>query len=266
MRCAEAKDDLCDLNRGLLGPETATEVRSHVEQCDACRADLQADAEIRSLIQARAPRYAAPPGLRTRIQASMVQTAPSGWSLWLGWFRGNVWATSGLAGAMAVLLLVWAGGLWMARDPLSRMMVSAADEHAEYVKEMMNRPVPDPQVLLGELRSETGFRIEPVFQGDAGVQLVGTQISKLSGTRAATLVYRDTAGRYTTLFLMPGATTVIPDGGRMQIETFKPYHRIASGRQMLLWKQRELACLIVSDLDQSGLAAMFLKIRKAASS
>ncbi len=222
MRCAEAKEYLSDLNRGRLEPETATEVRSHVEQCAACRADLQADAEIRSVIQAQAPRYTASPGLRARIQANMIQTAPGGWSLWLGWFRSHIWATSGLAGAMAVVLLVWAGGLWLVRDPLSQMMVSAVDDHAEYVKEMMNRPVTDPQALLGELRLQTGFPIEPVFQGDAGVQLVGTQISKLSGTRAATLVYRDTAGRYTTLFLMPGATTVIPDGGRMQIESFKP--------------------------------------------
>lgn len=266
MRCAEAKEYLSDLNRGRLETKTATEVRSHVEQCAACRADLQADAEIRSLIRAQAPRYTAPPGLRTRLQANMFQPAPSGWSLWLGWFRGHIWATSGLAGAMAVLLLFWAGGTWLARDPLSRMMASAVDEHAEYVKEMMNLPAPDPQAVVGELRSQAGFPIESVFQGDTGVQLVGTQISNLSGTRAATLVYRDSAGRYTTLYLMPGAGTVIPDGGRMLIESFKPYHRITSGRQMLLWKQKELACLIVSDLDQSGLAAMFLKIRKAASS
>jgi hypothetical protein len=89
-------------------------------------------------------------------------------------------------------------------------------------------------------------------------------MADLPGKRAATLVYRDTAGRYTTLYLMPGTGTVIPDGGRMQIESFKPYHRVASGHQVLLWKQKELACLIVSDVDESELAAMFLKIRKAA--
>jgi hypothetical protein len=49
----------------------------------------------------------------------------------------------------------------------------------------------------------------------------------------------------------------------MPIETFKPYHRVVSGRQLLFWKQGSLACLLVSDLDQAGLASMFLKVRKA---
>jgi anti-sigma factor (TIGR02949 family) len=263
MQCAEAKEHLSDLNRGRLEPQIDKAVRSHVEHCAECSADLQAEAEIRTLIRTQVKRFTTPPGLRTRIQANMAQAAPRGWSLWIDWLRGHVWATSGLAGAMAVLLLVWAGGLWLTRDPLSPIMTRAVVEHTEYAKEMMNRPVPDPQAVVGELRSQASFSFEPVFPGDSGVQLVGTLMSDLPGKRAATLVYRDTAGRYTTLFLMPGAGTVIPDGGRMQIESFKPYHRVASGHQVLLWKQKDLACLIVSDLDQPGLAAMFLKIRKA---
>ncbi|HSB72811.1 MAG TPA: zf-HC2 domain-containing protein, partial [Candidatus Methylomirabilis sp.] len=262
MQCAEVKEHLTDLNRGRLDPETAKAIRTHVEGCVACAADLQTEAEIRALIRGQAPRYTAPPGLRARIQANMTRPATRGSSVWLGWLRAHTWA-SGLAGAVAAVLLVWSGSLWLAGDPLSRMLTHAVTEHAEYVQHMMSRPASDPQSLLGELRSQAGFSFEPVFQGDPGVQLVGTQINDLSGKRTATLIYRDSAGRYTTLFLMPGTGTVIPDGGRMQIESFKPYHRVTSGRQVLLWKQRELACIIVSDLDQSGLASMFLKIRKA---
>jgi hypothetical protein len=263
MQCAEAKEYLSDLNRGRLEPEIGKTVRSHVEQCAECSADLQAEAEIHALIRTQVKRFTIPPGLRTRIQASMAQAAPRGWSMWLHRFRGPVWATSGLAAAMAALLLVWAGGLWLTRDPLSPMMTRAVGEHTEYAKEMMNRPAQDPRALVGELRTQASFPFEPVFQGDSGVQLVGTLMTDLPGKRAATLVYRDSAGRYTTLFLMPGTGTVIPDDGRMQIDAFKPYHRVASGHQVLLWKQKDLACLIISDLDQSDLAGMFLKIRKA---
>jgi anti-sigma factor RsiW len=264
MECTEAKGYLVDLNRGRLEPAVAEAVRSHVGHCATCSADLQTEAEIRALIRAQAPRYPAPPGLRTRIQAHMAASSSGGWSVWRDWLRAHVWATSGLAGAVAVVLCVWAGTLWLAKDPVSLMMTRAVNEHAEYVKEMMNRPAPDPQALVGELRSQIGFPFEPVFQGDSEVRLVGTQVSELSGMRAATLVYRDSAGRYTTLFLLPGTGTAIPEGGRMQIDSFKPYHQVSSGRQVLLWKQRDLACLIVSDLDHSDLAGMFLKIRKAA--
>ena len=63
--------------------------------------------------------------------------------------------------------------------------------------------------------------------------------------------------------LMPGADATIPAEDRLAIETFMPHHRVTSGKQVLYWKQRDLACLMVSDLDQQGLASMFLKVRKA---
>jgi hypothetical protein len=63
---------------------------------------------------------------------------------------------------------------------------------------------------------------------------------------------------------MPGAEATIPAEDRVPIETFKPHHRVASGKQVLYWKQHDLACLMVSDLDEPATAAMFLKIRKAA--
>jgi hypothetical protein len=96
------------------------------------------------------------------------------------------------------------------------------------------------------------------------VQLVAGVVSELSGRRAATFIYKDTAGRYTTLFLMPGAGIVVPEGDRMPIETFKPHYRTASGRSLILWKHRDLAWLLVSDLDKTEVPAMYLKVRKAA--
>jgi len=77
-------------------------------------------------------------------------------------------------------------------------------------------------------------------------------------------VYRNAPQRYTTLLLMPGAEATIPAEDRLQIETFKPHHRVASGKQVLYWKQGDVACLMVSDLDPVRMAAMFLKVRRAA--
>ena len=263
MECSEARENLTDLNRGRLERVTAEAVRAHVGQCATCAAALQREVEVRALIQAQAPRYAAPPALRSRIQAVMAQPASAGWSAWRTYLRGHPWTVGSLAGAVAVLLLVWGGTLWMARDPVSRLAARAVAEHVEYSKEMMNRPTPDPPVLVQELRSRVNFSFEPVFRGDSQVQLVAGLVSDLLGKRAATFVYRDGSGRYTTLFLMPEAGTTIPAENRMPIETFKPHHRVSSGRHLLLWKQRDLACLLVSDLDEAEMAAMFLKVRKA---
>jgi anti-sigma factor (TIGR02949 family) len=264
MECSEAREQLADLNRGRLGAETSEAVRAHVRQCAACRSALQTEAEVRALIQARAPRYTAPPVLRRRIEAALQQTASGGRSRWRDWLRGHPWTVGSLAGATAVLLLVWAGSHWVTRDPVARLATRAVAEHTEYAKGLMQRPAPDPLVVVSALRSQVSFSFEPVFRGDSQVQLVAGMVSDLLGKRAATFVYRDAGGRYTTLFLMPEAGAVIPAEDRLPIETFKPHHRVTSGRHLLLWKQRDLACLLVSDLDEAGMVAMFLKVRKAA--
>jgi hypothetical protein len=169
----------------------------------------------------------------------------------------------GLASAVAVVLLVWAGMRWMARDPVSQLAARAVAEHVEYTRETKDRPAPDPAALVRQVQAQVNFGFEPVFRGDSQVQLVATTATVFRDTWAAAFVYRDIGGRYTTLFLMPEAGTLIPAEDRMPIETFKPHHRVASGRHLLLWKQRDLACLLVSDLEQADLPAMFLKIRKA---
>ena len=78
------------------------------------------------------------------------------------------------------------------------------------------------------------------------------------------VVSRTAPGPHPPRLLTPGPDATIPAEDRLAIEIFKPHHRVASGKQVLYWKQRDLACLMVSDLDQQGLASMFLKVRKAA--
>ena len=264
MDCTEAREHLADLNRGQLGADLTEAVRGHVGQCASCRAALETDAELRSLIRAQTPRYTAPPVLRARIEALVAQPAGGGWAGWWRWLRLHPWPAGYVAAAACILLLVWGGYLWMAKDPVSVLTAQAVAEHVEYTKEVKPRPAPDPAALLRELRSQVEFPFEPVFQGDPQVQLVAALAGELSGRRAATFIYRDTAGRYTTLFLMPGAGIVVPEGDRMPIETFKPHYRTASGRNLLLWKHRDLAWLLVSDLDKTEVPAMYLKVRKAA--
>jgi anti-sigma factor (TIGR02949 family) len=267
MDCAEARDHLHDLNRGRLADGSAEAVRVHVGTCVACAEALRVDAEVRALLRAEVPRYAAPLALRARIQALLTVSAPTdraparpmGWRAWL---LGHRWTVGSLTGALAAILLVWAGALWLARDPVARLVDRAVAEHMEYVKETMTWPAADPPALVRQLKDRVGFSFGAIFPGDSQEHLVAGRVSDLSGKRAATFIYRDIVGRYTTLFLMPEAGIVIPSEGRTPIETFKPYHRVVAGRQLFLWTQGDLACLLVSDLDQAGSASMFLKIRK----
>jgi anti-sigma factor RsiW len=268
MNCSEARDHLCDLNRGRLPAGTAGAVRAHVGVCAACAEALQTDAELRDRVRLEAPRYTAPPALRERIRTLLAESAPARTAAthsggWLSRLPGLRWTVGSLAGATVVVLLLGVGWHWMAKDPVSVLLDRAVDEHTEYMKETMTRPAADPAAVMRELKGKVDYAFEPVFPGDARQQLVTGSVSDLPGARAATFVYRDGSGRYSTLFLLPGAGVDIPPGNRMPIETFTPYHRVISGRQLLLWKQGRLAYLLVSEMDQAGSVSLFLKIRKA---
>jgi anti-sigma factor (TIGR02949 family) len=268
MDCAEARDHLSDLNRGGLTAEAAEAVRAHAQHCPRCAEALRVDAEVREVIRRGVPRYAAPPALRARVQTLLAESSATrsgrisspGWG---AWFPTRRWFVGSLAGAMAAVLVGWAGMLWLTADPVSRLADWAVEEHGEYKEATMHGPAADPQMVLRELKTHLGFPVGPVFLGDAEAELVAGKVGEFRGARAATLIYRDAATHYSTLFLLPEVGVRIPAEGRLRVESFAPYHRVVEGRQLLLWKQGPLTCVLVSDLDQPSGASMFLKIRKA---
>ncbi len=218
---------------------------------------------MRALIRERAPRYVAPPALHARVQAALhdaVRRPATGWRSWLAL---RPWKVGALVAGCAALVAVWIGTTWLAADPVSRLVSRAVDEHVEYAREAMHRPAPDAAGLLATLRSRAAFPLGPLFPGDADARLISTTTAELPGKPAVALVYRSGPERYTTLLLMPGADVTIPAEDRLAIQAFKPHHRVASGKQILYWKQNDLAYLMVSDLDRDASAALFLKIRKA---
>lgn len=264
MDCREAQDLLADLARNQLEGDVATAVRAHAATCASCAEALRVEAALRALIRERAPRYPAPPALRARVQAALREAGPRRVVGGRSWLSLRPWRVGGIAAALAALVAVWVGTTWLSADPVSRLVSQAVDEHVEYAREAMHRPAPDAAGLLAALRSRAGFPLGPLFPGDADTQLVSTTTAELRGTPAVALVYRSGPERYTTLLLMPGAGVTIPAEDRLPIETFTPHHRVASRKQILYWKQNDLACVMVSDLDRGGTAALFLKIRKAA--
>ncbi len=264
MECREVQAHLAELSRDRLPVDAADVLRAHLDRCDGCREALRIERRLHALVRAQAPRYAASPRLRARVRAALrvAERGPS--ASWRSWIWLHPWATSVLAGAVAILALTWTGTAWFARDPVSRLMARAVEEHLEYVREAMDRPVPDSRTLLQRAASQMPFPLGPIFPGDVEAPLMSVVAGDLAGHPSVALVYRNAPGRYTTLLLMPGAEATVPAENRLVIETYTPHHRVASGKQLLYWKQRGLACLLVSDLDQSGLARMFLKVRKAA--
>ena len=78
--------------------------------------------------------------------------------------------------------------------------------------------------------------------------------------RAACLIFK-TGDAISTLYILPGGDIPIPSRDRRQINGYAPYQTTAREQRVLLWRQGELAFLIVSRLTNPELDQLFLRIR-----
>ncbi len=259
MNCQEARDHFPELEGSQLASSVEREVRSHLDACPDCRRALEADLQLRELLRTHAPRFETPLGLRHQVAALLEGRRVAARRRRLAW---KTWLPVGFAAAAAAVLIVWVNPGLFRPNAVAGLTADAVHEHAEYTREAMALPAPDPTAVLAPLRPRLAFALDPVFRGDGEVHLMTAAMSDIAGHPAAALTYRNSAGVYSTLFLIP-RDVAMPTESRMTIQSYKPYHRAADGRQMLLWKQRGLTYVLVSDLAEQDLPAMFLRIRTA---
>ncbi len=73
--CADMRDDLSALLDGELSPERAAELRSHLEDCPDCRAQLARLQDVDARLAASARGIAVPSDLRARLAARIAGEA-----------------------------------------------------------------------------------------------------------------------------------------------------------------------------------------------
>jgi anti-sigma factor RsiW len=205
----------------------------------ALAADAEAravQAELRDLsrsLRAELPRYAAPPGLRTRLQAR-AESRP--------WWRGPWWreaAGFGLGAALAasVLLTVLPGN--SGRGELDEVVAS-------HIRALQ------PGHLTDVLSSDQ-HTVKPWFEGRtefvppvrdfaaSGFPLVGARLDYLNGRNVAALVYRHNR-HVIDLYVQPA-------GG-----TSASLTRMRDGYNVIAWTAEGMRFTAVSDLNAADLA------------
>ena len=110
---------------GVTSPEATATIEAHLATCTLCRAEVAAERGMRMILRARADELhtPAPPGLRTRIAASLTPPIASS----LGW-RGRLTAF----GAAAVVIIVTVTALEFV--PLQSNVLFAAQLAIDHVR------------------------------------------------------------------------------------------------------------------------------------
>ncbi len=146
---------------------------------------------------------------------------------------------------------------------LSRAVIS---EHARTIWWGESRPDVVPAALPRAM-AESGVALNLVFSGDDKLNLVNAQPVYLDGRRGIELAYVDVDGHTVTYVVLPARTISLPDRGRVQIDRWRPLVRTEGGFSLILWKQQDLLCILVSDLvsdaDLAKLKGYFVKVRSS---
>lgn len=224
---------------------------------DELREDPGEEARFRRLLAERLPRHSPPPRLRATI---LQAAAPPRRAFW--WAPAlSALATAMVLGLVALPLLPRT----VEPDPFRATVSAVLSEHARSL--MWGEARPEAvAAALPRVMEQTGIGLSWLFQGDDEIQLINAEPLVVEGRRALALTYRDTEGHTLTYTLLPGAGMTLPKQGRVKIDGFQPLLTQIEGWSIFVWKQKDLACFLISDLvseqDLARFKQVFLKVRQ----
>ena len=200
------------------------------------------DEGLRTRLTRDLPRYTAPPALRRSVLQAAEPPPPR-----------PRWVTPLLSAAATALLILLAGVALLPprtpADPVRRLVRAVVNEQTRAAmwgarhQEVLPAGIP-------WLTQESGIGLTRVFIGDERLQFVGAEPVYLERERGVALHYRDGDGHLVTYVALPARalTVPVPDRNRVQIDRFRPALLHDSGFAAWLWRQGDVACVIVSDM------------------
>jgi anti-sigma factor RsiW len=247
MTCDEAEILLHALIDGELDAGHAREVEAHLAACAKCAAAARDYREMQKTMADGALRYAAPPELRRRIEASLPQArAPTRRAMLKGFAMGSALSAIAASGLFAVIL--------------------RGDDEARLQSEFVSAHLRSLQANhLTDVVSTDQHTVKPWFNGrldvappvadlsSQGFALIGGRLDYIDGRPVGALIYRRRQ-HVINLFVTQGAGT---EPRAAKVETVQ-------GFNIRRWSERGLDYWAVSDLARDELANFGEKFAAAA--
>ena len=266
MTCDEAREQFEDLVHDRLSAAESQSLRQHLSECQRCMEELDTAGLIAALIRHRASYHRAPDHLRQSILREVRRERRLA-----GRLRDalhTLWTTPPvLCATTAILVLAIALPLYHrwavpAPDPTGRIVGEAA---RDYHRLLLNYPPhgtnpAEPMQIQQWFQQTLNFSPAIHFWGNQEIRLLRGYPTYIMERRAACLIFK-MGDAISTLYIFPGADISIPPHNRRQIDGYAPYQATAREQRVLLWRQGELAFLIVSPLTSPELDQLFLRIR-----
>jgi anti-sigma factor RsiW len=242
MDCVRASELLHGYIDNELDAAHVGEIEVHLAACASCRREHEQYLSLRSMLQERATRYAAPAHLRSRVQAAARSTQ--------GGRRLREWAPMGwlqFAGSLAAAILLSSAVTyyWVLSSNTDRVVDDVVDAH---VRGLVTNHLTD-------VASSDRHTVKPWFNGkldfappvkDLGAEefpLVGGRLDYVDGRSVAALLYRHQQ-HWISVFIWPDPS----DKDRAPTNFSKRGYDIAQ------WSAEGLHLYVVSDVSRPELA------------
>ena len=217
---------------GEASPDLVAIVDDHLASCAFCRAEAAAQRGVRIVLRARAAELsaAAPPGLRTRIAASLASETAAR----LGW-RGRL--TAFAAAAVIILMVVTALEFVSPRSNVLFAAQLAIDHVRCFVVELgsMGSPGAEASEIRRQYAQNYGWEINvPPSNDEAGITLIAARRCPFWLGDHAHLLYR-VGDRKVSLYVTPGTArareelSVLGHAERIWTQQNRSYALIARG-------------------------------------
>jgi mycothiol system anti-sigma-R factor len=249
MDCVRASELLHGYLDNELDAMHVEEIEKHLGTCVSCREEHDQELKLRSLLQARAPRYAAPAHLRSKIVTAVRSGQRE--SRLRGWFPMG-WLQFG--GSLAVtVLLTSAITYYSLRSSSTERVVD--EVVATHVRSLITN-------RLTDVESSDQHTVKPWFNGRVdfsppvkdlaaqGFPLVGGRLDYVDGRPIAALLYRRRQ-HWISVFMWP------EQSGRDSA----PRSFSRRGYDITQWSAEGLRFYVVSDIASADLGQLVTLLR-----
>jgi anti-sigma factor RsiW len=209
MNCEEASHYLEAFLDRELGSREHLEVEEHLSHCRECRSVAEESKEFRVFFAAAAPRYKAPPELRTRIVATIRPLCPKrAHRSFLDFLDlGRPWVYAAVVVASFVLALTFLlpdNGKDLSSAAVSLHSRSLADNH------LVDVASADRRVLKPWFSAKLDFSPPVIDLPAPGYSLMGGRVDVLRKNQVAVCVYEHEQ-EIDTLFCWPASRNLVLD-------------------------------------------------------
>lgn len=208
-------------------------VEAHLRSCSDCAAEFQRLKALHEMTADPALRFAAPAGLRERIEDALPAAArpANPWPSRFGW---------GAGGAIAASLTLMLATPQVATSPGIEQQLVASHVRSLLADHLVDIPTSDRHVVKPWFNGKIDFSPPTPDLKDQGFPLVGGRLDYIGGRVVPAIVYRRNLHTI-NLFASPAGKATMPDA------------MATDGYTVLHWRQGDLDFWAVSDISAGDL-------------